>query len=87
MPILTCTEQTRETTSVTFYMRTTADRPPERPYRGNVGIDIFAEGNHHTEDACISLLPGVPTRITTAIQAKIPDGIYLKVATRSPQAA
>eukprot|EP00094_Tigriopus_californicus_P014522 TCALIF_14155-PA protein Name:"Similar to pol Pol polyprotein (Feline immunodeficiency virus (strain San Diego))" AED:0.16 eAED:0.16 QI:0/-1/0/1/-1/1/1/0/141 len=68
-------------------MRTTADRPPERLYQGNIGIDIFTEGNHHAEDACISLLPGVPIRTTTAIQAKIPKGVYLKLATRSSQAA
>eukprot|EP00094_Tigriopus_californicus_P014200 TCALIF_13755-PA protein Name:"Similar to pol Pol polyprotein (Feline immunodeficiency virus (strain San Diego))" AED:0.05 eAED:0.15 QI:0/-1/0/1/-1/1/1/0/144 len=65
-------------------MRTTADRPPKR---GNIGINIFSEGNRHAEEACISLLPGVPTRITTAIQAKIPKGIYLKLTTQSSQAA
>eukprot|EP00094_Tigriopus_californicus_P014267 TCALIF_13828-PA protein Name:"Similar to pol Pol polyprotein (Feline immunodeficiency virus (strain San Diego))" AED:0.20 eAED:0.20 QI:0/-1/0/1/-1/1/1/0/147 len=68
-------------------MRTTADRPPKRLYRGNIGIDIFTEGNHHTKDACILLLPGVPTITTTAIQAKIPEGIYLKLVTQSSQTA
>eukprot|EP00094_Tigriopus_californicus_P014467 TCALIF_14056-PA protein Name:"Similar to dut Deoxyuridine 5'-triphosphate nucleotidohydrolase (Ehrlichia canis (strain Jake))" AED:0.38 eAED:0.38 QI:0/0/0/0.5/1/1/2/0/301 len=50
-------------------------------------VDIFVPGNHHLHSEVITLSPGVPTQITTAIRIRVVLGFYLQLAPRSLQAA
>ncbi|TRY73165.1 hypothetical protein TCAL_14047 [Tigriopus californicus] len=53
----------------------------------SAGVVIFVPGNHHPRSELITLPPGIPTRITTAIRIRVVPGLYLQLALRSSQAA